>query len=424
MKRFYMVTAAVMLFFCTVFDKSAGAYAVIDQVSSTKIISNTQSQEVVVKDTELYAKSAVLIDGDSGRILYGKNELAQMPMASTTKIMTCILALEYGNLEDEVTVTSYAAAMPKVKLGMRAEEKYTLKDLLYSLMLESHNDSAVAIAEHIGGSVKGFAKLMNEKAAELGCFNTYFITPNGLDDEEIVDGEKKVHSTSAVDLARIMKYCIEESSKKEEFLNITRTSSYSFTNTGGKRNFNCNNHNAFLSMMDGALSGKTGFTGNAGYCYVGALEQDGKTFIVALLACGWPNNKSYKWSDTKKLMNFGLKNYVQKDIFEKDKKFDEILVKDGIPKGESESLNRDVFTQLELKNESLELLLNERDQVEVIYELPKQLKAPVYKGQIVGYAKYILNGEVISQYPIKVTDDVEKINFAWCLKKVFDFVTP
>lgn len=106
-----------------------------------------------------------------------------------------------------------------------------------------------------------------------------------------------------------MKYCIKESPCREDFLNVTRTASYSFYDADKKRSFSCNNHNAFLNMMEGALTGKTGFTANAGYCYVGALTRDGKTFIVALLACGWPNNKTYKWKDTVKLMNYGLENY-------------------------------------------------------------------------------------------------------------------
>ena len=190
-------------------------------------------------------------------------------------------------------------------------------------MLESHNDSAVAIAEHLAGSVEGFARMMNEKAKDLGCNDTYFITPNGLDATKTItykDGtsEVKTHSTTARDLARIMSYCIMESPQKETFLKITRTASHSFQNvklkedgsvTNGSKSYSCNNHNAFLSMMDGALSGKTGFTGNAGYCYVGALERDGRTFVVSLLACGWPNNKTYKWSDTKKLMGYGIDNY-------------------------------------------------------------------------------------------------------------------
>ena len=149
--------------------------------------------------------------------------------------------------------------------------------------------------------------MMNQKARDIGCFDTYFITPNGLD--AVVNDTGKIHSTTAADLAKIMAYCVTDSPAKDQFLEITRTLGYDFTDAEGKRSFHCNNHNAFLGMMEGALSGKTGFTGNAGYCYVGALQRDGKTYVVALLACGWPNNKSYKWSDTKTLMNYGLENY-------------------------------------------------------------------------------------------------------------------
>ena len=127
-----------------------------------------------IKPSELYARSAVLMDAGSGRILFAKNGQEEMPMASTTKIMTCILALENGILSDPVQVSANASSQPEVRLGMREGQKFYLEDLLYSLMLESHNDSAVAIAEHIGGSVEGFASMMNQKAMDLSCSSTYF----------------------------------------------------------------------------------------------------------------------------------------------------------------------------------------------------------------------------------------------------------
>ena len=153
----------------------------------------TEAEESEIKPSDLYAQSAVLMDADSGRILFAKSGQKERPMPSTTKIMTCILTLENGNLSDTVAVSKNAAGQPEVKLGMKEGESYVLKDLLYSLMLESHNDSAVAIAEHIGGSVEGFAGLMNEKAEELGCFHTYFITPNGLDARD----QQGIHHTTA-----------------------------------------------------------------------------------------------------------------------------------------------------------------------------------------------------------------------------------
>lgn len=227
-------------------------------------------QEVVsgkkeIPETELYAKSAVLMDGNSGRVLYGKNPEEIMANASTTKIMTCILALENSDLEQKVIVSDYAASMPKVHLGMQTGEEFKLQDLLYSLMLESHNDSAVAIAETVAGSVDSFAELMNEKARDIGCEHTTFLTPNGLDaTKTLEDGTTVFHSTTATDLAKIMAYCVSQSPKREEFLKITGTPSYSFSDISGSRSYSCNNHNAFLSMMEGAISGKTGFTANAG----------------------------------------------------------------------------------------------------------------------------------------------------------------
>lgn len=174
------------------------------------------SQEIGNEPKELYAQSAVLIDADSGRILFGKDEHKVRPMASTTKIMTCILALENMTEGQKAKVSDKAAGQPKVRLGVRSGEEYYIKDLLHSLMLESHNDSAVVIAETIGGSVESFAAMMNERAKELGCTDTHFVTPNGLDRED--DGG--AHSTTAADLARIMKYCITQSPKKRSFFRL------------------------------------------------------------------------------------------------------------------------------------------------------------------------------------------------------------
>lgn len=362
----------------------------------------------------LYAQSAVLMDADTGRILYARDGNHQRPMASTTKIMTLILALENGNPDDLVTISAYAASMPDVQLHIRAGEKYRLEDLLYSMMLESHNDAAVAIAEHVGGTVPGFAALMNAKARDIGCYSTYYITPNGLDAE---DGNG-VHSTTAADLARVMRYCIMQSPKREEFLKITRTDSYSFGDTEGLRSFTVWNKNAFLHMMEGALSGKTGFTGNAGYCYVGALRQDDRTFIVALLACGWPNNRSYKWSDTRKLMNYGLEHYAYRKVWQ-EPELPRISVKNGIP--DSECLEDEAKIRLRLSEEEpdLKLLMSEKDQVRVELKLPEQVTAPVEPGTDLGSIRYLLNGQVIKAYSVEAAETVEAISYLWCLKRIW-----
>ncbi len=364
---------------------------------------------------QLYAQSAVLMDADSGRVLFEKNGYEKKAMASTTKIMTCILALEKGEKEQKVTVSEYAARQPRVHLGMKKGEQFFLRDLLYSLMLESHNDSAVAIAEEIGGTVEGFSGMMNEKAKEIGCADTYFITPNGLDASD----ENGKHSTTAADLAKIMRYCIRISPKREEFLEITQTPNYTFTDTGGKRQFSCNNHNAFLNMMDGALSGKTGFTGDAGYCYVGALRQGERVFVVALLGCGWPNNKGYKWKDTTALMEYGLQNYHYQDIIQKPD-IPKIAVEDGIPQSGDvfEKAAAEVKTDADTKE--LSFLMCEEERADVKINMKTNMKAPVREGEIVGEVIYSLGEFTIETYPLVVAEVVEKKTFVWYLRKLFE----
>lgn len=380
-----------------------------------------RAEEEKKDDLQLYAQAAVLMDADSGRVLYGKNEKAVLPMASTTKIMTCILALEYGNPEQIVEASSYAASMPKVKLYVKKGEKYRLKDLLYSLMLESHNDSAVVIAEGVGGSVENFAAMMNQKARDIGCYDSCFITPNGLD--ATVNETGKTHATTAADLARIMAYCVTDSPKKDEFLEITRTLSYDFTDADDSRSFHCNNHNAFLGMMEEALSGKTGFTNNAGYCYVGALESEGRVFTVALLACGWPNNRSYKWSDMKKLAAYGMERYRYQDIYE-EKTFADIPVRGGIA-GKTGTPWDEAFVGvvMEKREKSLPYLLCEEDRVEVKTRLETVLSAPVAAGEKVGEVSYYLNGELVKCYDLLTEEAVEEQSFLWILNYILKLAT-
>ena len=354
--------------------------------------------------SELYSLSATIIDGENGRVLYEKNGYEIRAMASTTKIMTLIVALENGDKDSYVTVSSYASKMPDVQLGICEGEQYRLEDLYYSLMLESHNDVAVAIAEHIGGSVSSFADMMNNKARDLGLNSTYFITPNGLDASD----ENGKHSTTAVDLARIMKYCVLDSPTKKEFINICQTKSYSFTDASNKRSFTVNNKNAFLDMMDGVIAGKTGFTGDAGYCYVCALENDGRTFIIALLGCGWPNNKKYKWHDSKKLFTYGINNYIKKSILDEKYELPCVKVLNGI--------NADSIVPYISANEKM--LLSDSDDVKIDVVLPRIREAPVGKGEIIGKIDIYINGELYKTQNIYSDKTVRRVTYGFYLKKV------
>ena len=358
---------------------------------------------------ELYALSAVLMDAETGRILFEKDGKVVRAMASTTKIMTCILALELGKEEDVVTISKNASNQPKVRMGVQKGEQYYLYDLLYSLMLESHNDVAVAIAEHIGGSVENFAELMNRKALELGCENTHFITPNGLDGTD--HGGK--HSTTAKDLATIMSYCILDSPQKDIFLKITQTSGYQVKELSGKRNVSCRNHNAFLGMMEEAVSGKTGFTNAAGYCYVGAVESEGRTFVVALLGCGWPNNKNYKWKDMRKLVQYGMEHYTKQKAFQLPN-MENLPVINGVAEsvGVEPDINEEVWEK--------ELLVRTDEEVDVYMECEKFLYAPLEKGELVGRIAYCIGDEILLTVPIVTKASVEEKNFFWYVQKVME----
>lgn len=354
------------------------------------------------KDLDLYARSALLMDASNGRVLYEENGYAIMPMASTTKIMTCILALEYGNLEDTVTVSSYAASMPKVKLYLKAGEQYCLGDLLYSLMLQSHNDSAVAVAEHIGGSVEGFAALMNQKARDLGCTDTTFVTPNGLDG---VNAAGEAHSTTAYDMAKIASYAIQN----EQFREIITTRSYSFSSIKGGRSFTVNNADAFLDMMPGAIGIKTGYTGEAGYCFVGALEDNGRTYVSVVLACGWPPNKSYKWHDTKLLMAYGLDNFDYRNI-EVQHEVSDMPVIQG----------QEACVGLTVEAEDFSVLLAEGERIRWKRELPQSMEAPIEAGTVAGYDKYYIEGTLYRTYPIYTTESVKRIDYPYCLNRILE----
>ena len=398
-----IVVTAVLLFTQTYTSARGAEYKIPQTVDMTP---------VAEEPAELYALSAVLMDGESGRVLYEKDGERPLANASTTKVLTCIVALENSLGDDYVQVSQNAASQPEVKLGLRKGEQYYLEDLLYSLMLKSHNDTAVAIAEHCGGSVEGFARMLNRKAKQIGCKNTYFITPNGLDAED----ENGKHHTTAKDLALIMRYAV----KNETFLHIAQTRDYTFSEITGKRTFSVHNANAFLDMRDGVLAGKTGYTSQAGYCYVCAWEKEGKTFIVSLLGCGWPNHKTYKWSDTEKLLDFGDYNY-EYETYWKEPQTGKILVTDGVEDGQ------DIGTKIYLRGKcsvtaydrEKEVLLKKGETVTCKIEIPQKVSAPVLKGEKLGRIAYYLDGKLIDFYPVYAEKSVEKISFKWYTEKVF-----
>ena len=361
---------------------------------------NAQAEEA---PQGLYSLGAVLMDADTGRVLFSKNSDQAYAMASTTKIMTCILALELGEKDQVVTFSEYAASMPDVQMNAEAGEQYRLEDLLYSAMLESHNDSAVAIAEAISGDTEEFVKLMNQKAEAIGCKETHFVTPNGLDGTD----EGGEHRTTAKDLALMMRYCINVSSKASGFLEITQTKVHEFQELNGKRFVTCRNHNALLDSYEGAISGKTGFTGKAGYCYVGAAESGNEKLIIALLGAGWYPNKSYKWKDATKVFDYGFENFQYVKLETVEKKLPELSVTGGM---ESK-------VKLRTDENAFSYYLGKWEKIERKVDCTEEIKAPVEEGEVVGTITYELNGKDIEQFKIYTDDSVEKYTPLNVLKK-------
>ena len=341
----------------------------------------------------LYARAAVLADGESGRILWEKNGDEPMAMASTTKIMTCLVALENGAMDDVVEISENAAAMPDVQLDAAAGDHFLMEDLLYALMLESDNDVAVAIAEHVGGSVEGFAEMMNRRASDLGCRQTHFVTPNGLDAQG--------HQTTAAELAKIS----AEAIKNPTFVKIINTPSRSFSNTEGNRQYQVSNKDAFLQMMDGAFGIKTGFTQDAGYCFVGALNRDGRTYVSVVLGSGWPPDKSYKWQDTIKLMNFGLSDYAKVRIGRDTMDVGTMAMQNGC-KDE---------VRLTVDSQTAEILMGEKEKASIHIVKDVSRKAPVDKGKEVGRVYYCVNTDVVRQFPIFTEEAVGEKTFIFCI---------
>lgn len=371
---------------------------------------------------DLYATYCSVIDSETGRILYEKKGDVQVPMASTTKILTCILILEEGNLDDYALTSQYASSMPKVHMGAREGEYYMVEDLLYALMLESYNDAAVILAEYLCGDVKAFANLMNEKAMEIGCENYHFVTPNGLDGTD--DGGE--HSITSTDLSKIMAYCTTYSPQKEKFIQITTTASHlveaykkdgeQYKKNGHQKN--CVNRNTLLSNPL-VVSGKTGFTNNAGYCYVCQTEINNRRISFAILACGWPNNRNYKWSDSKEIINYIQENYKEQEV--KHPELDFGLYPEIINEKKRIGAGEFQCPEIKLSNDSDVYFLSEADEIHYIFYVDEYLEAPIVEGTIVGELQVYINEERMEKIPLYLTEKIEENTYVSCLWEVFDY---
>jgi D-alanyl-D-alanine carboxypeptidase (penicillin-binding protein 5/6) len=350
-------------------------------------------QPVFAASPAASAKSAVLIERRSNRILYIDNGHDLLPMASTTKIMTAILAIEYGNLNDDVVVSKNASGVQGSSIWLSVGEKMKLKDMLYGLMLASGNDAAVAIAEHIGGSIDGFVKMMNLKAKEIGANNTNFSNPNGLPDES--------HYTTAYDLALIASYAM----KNPVFCEIVCTKYKNLPWEGHEYERTIKNKNKILWQYDGGNGIKTGYTKNAGKCLVAAAQRNGMQLISVVL------NDGNMFEDSMDLLDYGFNNYIFYTILYKGEKAGSVQVVNGKEKKLDILIDSDI---------SLPLKKDEKEKVEKRLYLEKAISAPVQKGQTVGRAEIWLDGKKINDIPLKTAQAVEENTYPYNFFKILN----
>ncbi len=326
------------------------------------------------------AKGAVLIDADSGRVLFAQNADQRLPMASTTKVMTTLLALENASLDEPVTAGRNAAGVPGTSLYLSQGETLSMEHMLYGLMLRSGNDAAVAVAEHIAGSVPAFAEMMNAKAKALGA-NAHFVNPHGLDAEG--------HGISALGLALVMR----EAMKNEQFRKITGTKRKIIPWVGNEYSRVLENKNRLLKTYEGATGGKTGYTGKAGRCLVFSAEREGLALIGAVLNCP-------TWFDTATtLLDYGFENFRAEKALEEGQPVEAVTVRDGV----SGLVNA-------VAEEPLRTAVPIGETVRIVRILPKVVNAPVRAGQTLGTAQLRVGERVLDECRLIAGADVQKRN--------------
>lgn len=333
----------------------------------------------------------IVYDRISKSMIIGKNEDVKSAMASTTKIMTTIVILEKSDLDETVTVSAKAGGTGGSRLGLKRGDKASVKDLLYGLMLRSGNDAAVALAEHVGGSVKEFAELMNEKAIELGLTNTHFVTPHGLDDAN--------HYTTALELAKLTDYAMDN----ETFAKIVGTKSTTIYINNQPRQIN--NTNELLGVLNGVVGVKTGFTNNAGRCLVTETKRNNMDIITIVLGA---DTKKDRTKDSVNLIEYTFSKYkmynLEEQIIEEFNKWKNINEKRIlIIKG------KQINPKLALGAiEKAIIPICDNDKIEYSINALTEAKAPVEQWNVMGTLTVKLNGKILENIDIVNVNEVQK----------------
>lgn len=362
-------------------------------------------------DLDISSESAILIDAETGQVLYEKNAHEKLEPASTTKILTGILVLEHANLDEIVTVDEETVSLTKGShIALEPGEQLTVKDLLYALLVESANDAAYALAKHVSGSIEDFVQLMNDKAKELGALDSNFVNPNGLSVEN--------HYSSAYDLSLIAKYAM----KNETFREIVSNYTYVIPTTNKKdeeRTLWSSNKLLYSNdtitvdgkvvtvKYDGITGIKTGYTPEAGNCLVASAQRDNESYIAVVLNASGKN----VFIDIHKLLNFGFNNFENVKVAFKEQFVDNVNVDNGTIPIVAGILEEDLFSTLpnnSLENISTKVTFNE------------DIKAPLKKGDVLGQVEYFYLDEHIGTVNIISTLDIDEIPSPTLLDKILD----
>ncbi|MFZ5975868.1 MAG: D-alanyl-D-alanine carboxypeptidase family protein [Bacillota bacterium] len=342
------------------------------------VIAGTAQQTVRAAPDKATSSAAVVMEVTTNRVLFASNADACMPMASTTKIMTALVALENGNLSDNVTIPHEAVGVEGSSIYLKDGEKLTLEQLLYGLMLESGNDASVAIACHIGGSVEGFVDMMNKKSGEIGAKNTHFANPNGLHDEN--------HYTTAYDLALITSYAM----KNPDFQKICQTKYKEIPGPDGKTR-TLKNKNKILWQYEGGNGVKTGYTKAAGKCLVASAMQEDMQLVCVVL------NSSSMFEQSMSLMDEAFKDFDYTTVLSQGEPVGTIPVKRANVEDVTVCMDEDI---------RLPLTQDEKDNINVTVSMVPFLKAPVEAGIIVGRLELSIGGTKVMDMEIELGEAI------------------
>lgn len=392
MKFFKVFLCIFILIFSYIFPVFADDEFVESEfdISSVLSSSSTSSNEPIIN-----SRSAIVLDRNSKLILYGKNENEKRKMASTTKIMTAIIVIENTNLEEITTISSKAAGTGGSRLGLHKNDKISIINLLYGLLLCSGNDAAVALAEFTSGSVENFSILMNNKATELGLTSTHFVTPHGLDNDD--------HYTTAYELALLADYAL----KNKTFSNIVKTKNYTIQINNSSKTLS--NTNELLGTFEGVYGVKTGFTNGANRCLVTAVKRNNLDLICIVLGA---DTKKDRTQDSVKLIEYAYKNFELVNVKEKiNTEFENWKLCNSssfyVSKGKTNNLE---ITLEDLPYDFLPVNSNQINDISIYIYCNTNLTAPLLSNTSIGYISLSINGNNLINLNIYNVNNIEKNN--------------